>query len=74
MNHDHHECDHNLKYCKQCRVVYCTKCSKEWRDYSQSLFNPWVYPSCGQTTYHSIGKAIGKQVGGVISQSCEHGK
>jgi hypothetical protein len=28
--HEHIECDHNLKYCSKCDVVYCTKCSKEW--------------------------------------------
>ena len=28
--HEHEECEHQLKYCKVCDVVYCTKCKKEW--------------------------------------------
>lgn len=27
--HEHHGCDHELKYCKQCDKAYCTKCNKE---------------------------------------------
>lgn len=33
MNHNHTEpqiCQHELKYCKKCDVVYCEKCQKEW--------------------------------------------
>jgi hypothetical protein len=29
-NHNHSECEHELKYCKQCKIVYCSKCEKEW--------------------------------------------
>jgi len=28
--HDHHSCEHEVKYCKKCDVAYCTKCGKEW--------------------------------------------
>ncbi len=31
--HKHEEqvkCEHELKYCDHCDVVYCTKCKKEW--------------------------------------------
>ncbi len=38
--HNHHK--HNLEYCEQCKIVYCTTCDKEWRE------NPTyttVYPS-----------------------------
>ncbi len=29
-NHEHNQCDHDLKYCPHCDVVYCTKCNREW--------------------------------------------
>jgi len=38
--HTHHEhcCEHEqVKYCKICKVVYCVKCGKEWRE------NFWTY-------------------------------
>ena len=25
-----HHCEHELKYCVQCDVVYCGKCGREW--------------------------------------------
>jgi len=28
--HDHVECDHQVKYCKKCDVCYCVKCGTEW--------------------------------------------
>lgn len=28
--HEHKECQHELKYCTKCDVVYCDKCNKEW--------------------------------------------
>jgi hypothetical protein len=28
--HQQHDCDHEIKLCKQCDTVYCTKCGKEW--------------------------------------------
>lgn len=31
--HNHTEpikCEHKLKYCDHCDVVYCTKCKREW--------------------------------------------
>ena len=26
-------CEHDLKYCGHCDVVYCSKCGKEWKQY-----------------------------------------
>ncbi len=41
MIHDHHNhCSHVFKYCERCDVIYCTKCSKEWKDQPIN----WVYP------------------------------
>jgi hypothetical protein len=42
--HEHAECEHELKYCKQCDIVYCEKCSKEW--IKKVLYNSgdtWIY-------------------------------
>lgn len=25
------KCEHELKHCEQCDIVYCTKCNKEWK-------------------------------------------
>lgn len=30
MKHKHDHCEHDLKYCEHCDVVYCTKCDREW--------------------------------------------
>lgn len=30
--HEHKECEHKLKYCKKCAVVYCTLCGREWHE------------------------------------------
>lgn len=29
--HDHKECEHELKYCRKCDIVYCEKCNAEWK-------------------------------------------
>ena len=26
------ECEHDLKYCKNCKIPYCSKCGKEWQE------------------------------------------
>jgi hypothetical protein len=36
-----HGCEHNLKYCRQCDVVYCTKCGREWGGYDHQHFYPY---------------------------------
>lgn len=28
--HNHHQCEHEIAYCKVCDVCYCKKCNKEW--------------------------------------------
>jgi len=48
----HCECDHSdVKYCRTCRVAYCQRCGKEWRD--ASTWTPtWTYSNVlgyGQT-------------------------
>ncbi len=47
--HDHHNhCEHELKYCEKCDVVYCKKCSKEWKTqtyyYTYPTY-PWTWTS-----------------------------
>lgn len=29
--HEHKECEHELKFCSKCNVVYCELCNSEWR-------------------------------------------
>ena len=41
-NHNHNICNHNLKYCGHCDVVYCTICGREWGQ--QVIMNPYPAP------------------------------
>lgn len=47
--HQHDHCQHELKLCNQCGIVYCVKCGKEWGttwaqdDYTYIPFYP-TYP------------------------------
>ena len=55
--HEHHDCDHQLKYCKTCDVTYCAKCHREWGLYRTWTpypwyTNPWYQYQTG-TTYKS---------------------
>ena len=57
--HQHNcSCDHNLKYCGHCDVVYCTKCGREWGRYYYNSY-PWTYTTVG-----------GSAIGGTIN--CTH--
>lgn len=33
--HEHSGCEHELKYCSCCDVVYCVKCNREWKQTSR---------------------------------------
>jgi hypothetical protein len=37
-NHAGCSCDHTLKHCVCCDVVYCVKCSKEWKRITYDYF------------------------------------
>ena len=39
--HEHIECPHELEYCRKCDIVYCLKCSKEWK--AQLTYS--IYPN-----------------------------
>ena len=48
MNHNHCNCEHDLKYCSCCDTVYCVKCHKEWKqNFPTYTFTntggPWKY-------------------------------
>ena len=31
INHCHHKCEHKeVKFCKDCKAVYCASCKEEW--------------------------------------------
>lgn len=41
-NHEHTECEHEMAYCKVCKIPYCKKCGKEWMEKSYTYTaNPW---------------------------------
>lgn len=47
--HSYIGCEHELKHCKHCDVVYCNKCSHEWAtkaaDFIRDYFKPSPYKS-----------------------------
>jgi len=46
--HEHHDCEHQVKYCKVCDVAYCTKCGKEWKSQQYHWYLPqWTYTYSG---------------------------
>ena len=61
--HEHCGCNHNLKHCRVCNVVYCTICGKEWgrnhywNDYYwyTSAGNTWdnTFTTTGGTCCHT---------------------
>lgn len=64
--HEHTECDHELAYCKQCKVVYCKKCNKEWGDGGHTYipyypYNPYTpyYPTWTSPCIITCGDANG---------------
>ncbi len=30
MDHEHHHCEHEVQFCKDCDTTYCNKCDAEW--------------------------------------------
>jgi hypothetical protein len=82
MNHSHHDhCDHVLKHCAKCDVVYCTKCNEEWpktkyvydyyKYYEQKPYSPW-YPytvTYGATTTNITSAATST----TNTEGCKHG-
>jgi len=41
MHNHSHVCEHTLKYCGICDVVYCEKCGSEWK---KPVYY-WTYPN-----------------------------
>jgi hypothetical protein len=56
--HDHKEekCEHELKHCTVCDVVYCVKCGKEWeKPKLVSMPSVWIEPYVVGVDYGSSG-------------------
>jgi len=56
MKHNHH--DHQLKFCRQCDVPYCTQCGKEWTSTSWTYTTPYPWTTTSGTaadTTYTIG-------------------
>lgn len=60
--HEHNECEHDLKHCRKCDVIYCVKCKREWGGHNHYYYWPYYdwpyyYPyttptiTWGTTTY-----------------------
>jgi hypothetical protein len=84
--HKHSKCScrHELKYCKCCDKVYCTKCSREWGGYWQYNWNWYPANQCSSPYYYTSSGSTGTLAGGVddaknlsvtsVASSCSHGK
>lgn len=62
MSHYHSHCQHDLKYCNHCDIVYCTKCGREWgqQHYHYSYTAPtypwvWTYNGVPYTVTYTNG-------------------
>lgn len=43
--HKHDHCEHNLKHCSKCDIVYCSKCEREWGQHHTWTYpNTWIHP------------------------------
>ena len=45
MKHcDHVTCKHTaVKFCEECRTIYCVKCKRQWYDECTQTHYPYVY-------------------------------
>lgn len=50
------KCEHILKHCEQCDVVYCETCKKEWK--IESLQWSYSIPNTQCTSTYSLGTSI----------------
>ena len=54
-------CEHNLKYCYYCGIVYCLKCGEEWKKHYTypNACSPWAQTTGGTTTIDTnMGKCV----------------
>lgn len=73
--HDHYsfECQHDLKYCPHCDVVYCSKCKREW---GTTFYYPYRYYPPYTITWASSGQSSGMPYSGTgeytVNPACNH--
>lgn len=58
--HNHSKCEHSLKFCKDCDVVYCETCKEEWKKNT----NNWILGG-GTTTLPYVPAAPFPYVGDI---------
>ncbi len=46
-------CNHELRYCAHCDVVYCVKCKREWGQYYNYQW-PYKWYYCGGSSLSAI--------------------
>jgi hypothetical protein len=43
--HEHHDCEHVLKFCRKCDEAYCTACRAVWRKPCTQNHFPYAFYS-----------------------------
>ncbi len=47
--HEHNSCEHTLRFCKVCDVVYCEQCNSQWKRNTYNFTYPYTwYNTCGE--------------------------
>ena len=45
--HEHDECEHDLRLCRHCDIVYCKRCRREWGRHAHYTpyipYAPWYW-------------------------------
>jgi hypothetical protein len=41
--HNHNHCNHNLRYCEHCDIVYCASCNREWGVPRYHFTTPYIW-------------------------------
>jgi len=57
--HEHIGCEHDLKHCTVCDVVYCIKCKEEWKKQVWTFSYPPYQTITDENTYSIIYKTCG---------------
>jgi len=69
--HNYQGCDHNLRYCGHCDIVWCVKCRREWGRYWYSYTYPYYSP-WGYTYGGSASLSVDPTASGITSLSTQH--
>jgi len=51
--HDHTSCEHKLKFCEKCDMVFCEVCKEEWKKEKVGLTSPQFIPAPNPYPYNT---------------------